>query len=653
MASHSPPHSARAPSPQYAPAQPPPPAPPRQDHAQPLRYLAPSHAHANRLHGNHEAHTTGAGRGARSEHGTHTHPAAARPHMPPAVTADDEPSSIRCSSCATWVRLEHLGEHVCASPAGGRRAPPEGLRVDLSGLAGATSPLHAGGAPPPSRYPLHSTCRDENLAPAGQPQPHHLEASSPDSAQLTPTSVTAGGRLPFFDRYQKFVDTAAGGATTAGPLAGLGSARSPLLAPAAGFESGSGPGLASSAPASPLLPTSASAPNLSVPSAASAPHVLPGPGPYRPEAAASPRGEASDFARVQPHRQDPALGRRADVDCDPLTRTPSQSSSASSSGLPYDRDRDSARASIVPSRSTPANLAAYAAAAERGDELNACLDDLRLVATGADDEMLAAFSAGQWDGGECGTVTDALGTEDVLATPRQGPQREKKPEAAPSSQAERVPPRPPGSLQLSPTQPLARAAAHPAPGFSCSACHAPLPVPAAPRRVSDGPPFCRTCYAARFRPKCRKCQRAIEGGAVTSSDGKITGKYHPTCFRCFDCDADFPAGEFYVFDGRPYCQHDYHKHNGSLCATRACGRPIEGECVSLVGEENGGGGRYHPACFTCAEPSCGVPLLSHHFVVDRLPYCDVHAAGPVQRRRVPQAGGAAAARKRMTIVIRS
>jgi hypothetical protein len=44
-------------------------------------------------------------------------------------------------------------------------------------------------------------------------------------------------------------------------------------------------------------------------------------------------------------------------------------------------------------------------------------------------------------------------------------------------------------------------------------------------------------------------------------------------------------------DGKPYCQYDYHLLNGSLCANRSCGSPIEGPCVSLGGEENGGGGR--------------------------------------------------------------
>ncbi|GAA5938464.1 LIM domain-containing protein [Sporobolomyces koalae] len=152
------------------------------------------------------------------------------------------------------------------------------------------------------------------------------------------------------------------------------------------------------------------------------------------------------------------------------------------------------------------------------------------------------------------------------------------------------------------------------------------------QKAGDGQSFCKRCYAERYLPKCRKCKKAIEGGAVTSSDGKVLGKYHPACFSCFSCSKSFPTGDFYVYDGKPYCQYDYHLLNGSLCAHKPCGSPIEGPCVSLVGEENGGGGRYHPQCFTCSIPTCARALLDHHFVVNRLPYCETHSSGPTQSR---------------------
>ncbi|BGP23512.1 zinc finger, LIM-type protein [Rhodotorula toruloides] len=167
-------------------------------------------------------------------------------------------------------------------------------------------------------------------------------------------------------------------------------------------------------------------------------------------------------------------------------------------------------------------------------------------------------------------------------------------------------------------------------------------------RQTSNMPLCRLCYVERYLPKCRKCAKPIEGGAVTSSDGKIVGKYHRDCFLCFECAAPFPDGDFYVYDGKPFCQLHYHTLNGSLCANAGCGKPIEGSCVSLVGEENGGGGRYHPPCFNCS--TCHSPLLEHHFVVDRLPYCEAHAV----RRRAQKAGTASEreerAKKRQTII---
>ncbi|KDE05975.1 hypothetical protein MVLG_03661 [Microbotryum lychnidis-dioicae p1A1 Lamole] len=145
------------------------------------------------------------------------------------------------------------------------------------------------------------------------------------------------------------------------------------------------------------------------------------------------------------------------------------------------------------------------------------------------------------------------------------------------------------------------------------------------QKAGDGQVFCRSCYAERFLPKCRKCCRAIEGGAVTSSDGKVLGKYHKDCFTCFTCSVPFPDGDFYVYDHKPYCQMHYHKLNGSLCANVRCRQPIEGPCVSLVGVENGGGGRYHVDHFVCSHQTCGIALLEHHFVVSGLPFCERHA----------------------------
>jgi len=58
---------------------------------------------------------------------------------------------------------------------------------------------------------------------------------------------------------------------------------------------------------------------------------------------------------------------------------------------------------------------------------------------------------------------------------------------------------------------------------SCTTCRKKI-GPSDVQKAGDGQVFCKGCYAERYLPKCRKCRKAIEGGAVTSSDGKVLGK---------------------------------------------------------------------------------------------------------------------------------
>ncbi|GAA6002340.1 uncharacterized protein JCM10292_006610 [Rhodotorula paludigena] len=625
------------------------------------------------------------------------HAAEQPPHSP-----SDEPSSIKCSNCSAWVSLDLLGEHVCAPVANGTRAT-EGLRIEVKpsghdgwGAAKAQSPMYSG---------------------------NHLSPSPPGSAPLTPAASppATGNRLPFFERYQKLVDTTATSSEPAGKLAAAASIRRPSPSPRAAPA-----GLPSRSPTAPL-PTSTSAPNLSVSSApyqpyslqrSEEPHLSTSPSQtfspmpsaastFRQISPVSSRSGASDSLasssaaaaakRALPSQQqqareahftpkssapssssysastrqlpqyEPPQGTQRPAQAD-LARAPSLASSAASSRyLPYDRSSASASDSIRSSQSTPADLSALANGPGGPDGLDACLEDLRILAEdglGMGGGAEAMLDERFYDDGAMRTQdtralpADGFTADDLLATPRAPTRQPSRPRPSdPTTNGTKDSSRPlappvPTSLAANPASP-----ASPAPLSSCSACHAPLPPTSsssAPRRISDGLPFCRPCYADRFLPKCRKCLGAIEGGAVSSKDGKVVGKYHARCFRCFECDAQFEGGEFYVFDGKPYCQLHYHALNGSLCANRNCGKPIEGSCVSLVGEENGGGGRYHPPCFNCSEPTCAVPLLEHHFVVNRLPYCEAHAGGPVRRR--PQKDGAEArevrAKKRQTIITR-
>lgn len=424
----------------------------------------------------------------------------------------------------------------------------------------------------------------------------YVHASPPGSAPLPLATPSPNGtaRLPFFDRYQKLVDTSE---TAVGNMAGVGSARSPRLAPGGGGGGGGfpyalGPPPPQRSTTSPLpFSTSVSAPNLAVPAphtpyypetqqrrradeqafAASSPSPTGLTGLYRQASPVSFRSATSEWSAAAAARRDYAgagasrqdtpdssvapssspSSRKASAaglthgpapptrrEQQQLERAPSQASSASSSYLPYDRD------SLPQSRSTPADLGASWTGGANG--LDACLADLRLMAEGEDDVGLVGeetleelFERPGQRGQEEGSGKsheEGFTAEDLLATPRQSLKREKLP--------------PPSSPSLSPSS----ASPSPSPSsdpLTCTACHAPLPPSQTPRRVSAGPPFCRPCYADRFLPKCRRCALPIEGGAVTSSDGKIAGKYHPRCFACWACGADFPAGEFYVLCASP------------------------------------------------------------------------------------------------------
>ena len=167
--------------------------------------------------------------------------------------------------------------------------------------------------------------------------------------------------------------------------------------------------------------------------------------------------------------------------------------------------------------------------------LDACLADLQLL---ADDDAVAD------DQGAAGLMIRGFGdTQDAqgprLETEQQPPQPQTARSRTPRSR--RFPTRQDSFENRQVPSHLAHQASS-----SCAVCSAPLATADDLRRAGDGQSFCRPCYADRFLPKCRKCCKPIEGGAVTSSDGKIAGKYHADCFGCFGCSAKFPDGEFYV-----------------------------------------------------------------------------------------------------------
>ncbi|KAJ4265550.1 hypothetical protein NW762_004841 [Fusarium torreyae] len=143
-----------------------------------------------------------------------------------------------------------------------------------------------------------------------------------------------------------------------------------------------------------------------------------------------------------------------------------------------------------------------------------------------------------------------------------------------------------------------------------------LPPPLAPpvRKGSQDP--------ARSRGNCKACGLAITGKSISSADGRLTGKYHKACFVCTTCSEPFTSAEFYVLNDKPYCEHHYHKLNGSLCGS--CEKGIEGQYL-----EDEFSIKYHVGCFRCLD--CGRSLSEGYFEVDGKSYCERDAWRRVQQ----------------------
>lgn len=463
---------------------------------------------------------------------------AAPPPPPPAAAA--EPQCIKCSSCSEAVDVDRLGDHVC-QPSRNLRS----LRVDVppadrnrDWAAPTSAGLRVMNPDRPGKcYGPNSSARQRTDFVATDPSPSHdvlprtpLSARSQPPSSPAPSPAPSASRLPFFEKYQKLVHTS-GSINEAAAAAGqVGSSipRSPRLA------------LANLAPPSPAasplfknttMPTSRSEPLLSPPASASQverKHTL-------------PRDKSSSPAAPEAYEQD--LPAREGLHPVPsLSKSRSRAQLVESTYLAYafldddDDDYDDASRyaessrhdslewsnlkTIRASHSSPAGLSTAAAS------LDACLADLQLLADDEDHRVGAAEA-------EIGDMA------------YQGERR--TPPAAPEADLPKraLTPRTPSPRAPTPRDAPNRRSSPPR-SPTCTSCHRTIYDERDVRSAGDGQRFCRPCYAERFLPKCRKCAEPIEGGAVSSSDGKIAGKYHAECFRCFECSAAFPDGEFYV-----------------------------------------------------------------------------------------------------------
>lgn len=148
------------------------------------------------------------------------------------------------------------------------------------------------------------------------------------------------------------------------------------------------------------------------------------------------------------------------------------------------------------------------------------------------------------------------------------------------------------------------------------------PSPRRPMQRAATAPIPRPPTRSNTRSKgnCKGCGEEITGKSISSSDGRLTGRYHRGCFVCFECSSPFQTADFYVLNNKPFCAQHYHERNGSLCST--CHDGIEGEYLETV-ERNGGRPgrcRFHIDCLQCR--TCQVLLKGDYFEWNGGVYCE-------------------------------
>ena len=146
------------------------------------------------------------------------------------------------------------------------------------------------------------------------------------------------------------------------------------------------------------------------------------------------------------------------------------------------------------------------------------------------------------------------------------------------------------------------------------------PAPPPPPPSSSSSPTRKPAVANKG--SCRGCGELIKGKSVSSADGRLTGRYHRSCFVCKTCQEPFQTADFYVLDNHPYCARHYHQLNGSLCTS--CDRGIEGQYLETELKQ-----KFHPHCFTCQD--CHRILRDDYFEMNGKTYCEQHAFRAAQQ----------------------
>lgn len=101
---------------------------------------------------------------------------------------------------------------------------------------------------------------------------------------------------------------------------------------------------------------------------------------------------------------------------------------------------------------------------------------------------------------------------------------------------------------------------------------------------------------------CARCHLGFtREEEIFNSGGAL---WHTQCFVCAQCFQPLNDKDFYEFDGRKYCEHDFNVLYAPCCAK--CGVFVIGRVIKAMNMS------WHPQCFTCH--SCNTSLADSGFV---------------------------------------
>ncbi|KFB37664.1 hypothetical protein ZHAS_00004904 [Anopheles sinensis] len=101
---------------------------------------------------------------------------------------------------------------------------------------------------------------------------------------------------------------------------------------------------------------------------------------------------------------------------------------------------------------------------------------------------------------------------------------------------------------------------------------------------------------------CTRCDEGFEPHErIVNSNGQL---WHTQCFVCAQCFRQFQDGIFYEFEGRKYCEKDFHILFAPCC--NKCNNFVIGRVIKAMAAN------WHPQCFTCER--CAIPLADSGFI---------------------------------------